>query len=243
MWIVPDWPAPKRVRALSTTRCGGESHGVYAGLNLGMHVGDDAESVQKNRDSLQDSYSLPCAPNWLNQTHSIDVIKFIQPLDKVTDGDASYTQNDNVVCVAMTADCLPVLLCDEQGNQVAAVHAGWRGLVDGIIEKSVLTFAEPKRVMAWLGPAIGAQCFEVGDDVRDQFMNHDPKSQCAFTAHGHHKWLADMSMLACQRLADVGVTAVYGGDLCTYSDSERFYSYRRDGVTGRQASLIWLSPE
>ena len=239
--LCPTWPAPKGVLAFSTTRFHGHSSGVYAGLNLGQHVGDDPNVVEQNRQTLIQSHALPNAPIWLNQTHSIDVQTLLPETKSVLNGDASFTKSLDVVCCVMTADCLPVLFCDEEGKQVAATHAGWRGLVDGILENTVAKFSSPEKVMAWLAPAIGSSCFEVGDDVRDAFMVQDPNAKLAFSPHGEKKWLADLYLLARQRLNSVGVTQIYGGELCTYSDPARFYSYRRDGVTGRQASLIWLS--
>lgn len=238
-FLLPTWPAPKNVKAFSTTRLGGESVSPYRGFNLGQHVGDDPEVVDAHRTALVSVAELPQSPVWLNQTHSTDVQVISSQTQGVLDGDASYSQDPNAVCCVMTADCLPVLFCDEAGTQVAATHAGWRGLVDGILENTVAKFSDPSLVMAWLAPAIGSQCFEVGDDVRDAFLAHDIKATVAFTPKGD-KWLADLYLLARQRLKAVGVTKIFGGEYCTYSDPERFYSYRRDGVTGRQASLIWL---
>lgn len=240
MWIVPDWPAPANVKAIATTRKGGNSTGPYQGLNLGNHVGDDPEVVLQNRGWLQQQLGLETAPVWLNQTHSIDVVNLKQPSAEVLDADGSYTAQKRLPCVVMTADCLPVILCDRQGEQVAAVHAGWRGLVDGIIEQAVAQFSVPgSEIMAWLGPAIGPKAFEVGGEVREQFLAHDPAAAQGFEPHGE-KWLADLYLLARQRLASVSVNDVFGGDACTFSDAEKFFSYRRDGVTGRQATLIWL---
>ncbi|KHT60064.1 hypothetical protein RJ45_23970 [Photobacterium gaetbulicola] len=240
MWIVPDWPAPANVKAIATTRKGGGSAGPYQGLNLGNHVGDQPEVVRQNRLWLQQQLGLPEAPVWLNQTHSTEVVSLEQPQSTAIDADGSYTAQSRLPCVVMTADCLPVILCDRQGKQVAAVHAGWRGLVDGIIEQAVAKFTVPgSEIMAWLGPAIGPQAFEVGGEVRDQFLAHDPAAAEAFLPNGE-KWLADLYLLARQRLARVAVDDVFGGHACTYSDAEQFYSYRRDGVTGRQATLIWL---
>lgn len=241
MLIIPDWPVAEHVKAFSTTRQGGVSQPPYQAMNLGMHVGDDAELVQQNRTLLQQQIGLATAPVWLNQIHSNRVVRLLSPLSEVPDADGSYTQNTNLACVVMTADCLPVLLCDKAGTQVAAVHAGWRGLADGVIEAALAKFTVPAdRIMAWLGPAIGPSAFEVGSEVRDQFIAASPSASQAFLPHGD-KWLADLSLLARLRLQAFGVKDVYGGNLCTYSDAERFYSYRRDGVTGRQASLIWLA--
>ncbi|MGF1727884.1 peptidoglycan editing factor PgeF [Photobacterium nomapromontoriensis] len=241
MLIIPNWPAPSRVRAVTTTRLGGHSVVPYQGLNLGMHVGDNQTVVQANRDDLQQALSLVTAPAWLNQIHSTTVIALDKPLLSVPDADGSYTCQPGLACTVMTADCLPVILCDRAGTQVAAVHAGWRGLANGIIEAALALFSVPASdILAWLGPAIGPSAFEVGSDVRDQFIAYQPEAQRAFQAYGD-KWLADLYRLATQRLNASGVDQVFGGEYCTYNEPERFFSYRRDGVTGRQATLIWLT--
>jgi len=235
--IVPDWPAPKSVKALSTTRLGGVSVAPYASLNLGQHVGDDAQAVQANRAQLL--AHLPAEPMWLNQVHGIDVC---QQYSGVCDADASVSAQVNQVCVVMTADCLPVLFCDEAGTQVAAAHAGWRGLADGVLEQTLTHFDNPNSVMVWLGPAIGPDAFEVGQEVKDQFCAWHAECAAFFKPSTHAgKWLADLYALARFRFAQAGVTQVYGGDFCTFSDETRFFSYRRDGVTGRMASCIWLA--
>ncbi|KLV06554.1 peptidoglycan editing factor PgeF [Photobacterium ganghwense] len=245
MWIVPDWPAPANIKAVSTTRSGGISEGPYLGLNLGAHVGDKSEHVEHNRDWLQQQLGLDVAPVWLNQTHSTRVISLPQaelsPAQASSpDADGSMTEQPGIACTVMTADCLPVLLCDRAGRQVAAVHAGWRGLADGILEEAVAQFhVKGREILVWMGPAIGASAFEVGGEVREQFMAQHADAAEAFQPYGD-KWLADLYLLARQRLAQVGVEHVFGGDLCTFSDPARFYSYRRDGITGRQATLIWI---
>lgn len=241
-FITPNWPAPANVKALQTTRNGGFSHAPYTSLNLGAHVNDDALAVAKNRQLL--SAYLPSEPVWVNQVHGIEVIDAAQSTC-LQNADASFTTQNNVVCVTMTADCLPVLLCDKAGTVVAAVHAGWRGLCDGAIEAAVNQLpVEKSAILAWLGPAIGASAFEVGGEVRAQFMAKDAKAESAFKAHGD-KWLGDIYALARQRLNNIGVTQIYGGginaDFCTYTDEARFFSFRRDNVTGRMASLIWLA--
>jgi len=237
--IVPNWPAAKHIKAFSSTRIGGFSDGEYQGLNLGTHVGDELTKVEQNRAWLTQQTQMPSAPVWLNQTHSTVVAEVNSPTEQVLDADGLFTQSRGVVCSAMTADCLPVVLTNLQGTQVAAVHAGWRGLVNGIVEQAVAKF--DGEVMAWVGPAIGAQAFEVGKDVVDAFVAVDPKALSAFTPRQQQgKWLADMSQLVTQRLNRVGVTQVYYSELCTYQDPTRFYSYRRDGVTGRQATFIWI---
>lgn len=235
----PDWPAPANVHALQTTRLGGVSLAPYNSLNLGDHVGDDAMLVANNRQRL--STGLPSEPVWLNQVHGTRVINAAQSTC-LESADASFSLQPNVVCVTMTADCLPVLLCDTQGTVVAAVHAGWRSLCDGVIEATVHAMPVPANtLMAWLGPAIGPEAFEVGSEVRAQFMAHDVAAVTAFKPSDNtDKWLGNLYLIATQRLATLGVTQVYGGGACTYTDAERYFSYRRDGVTGRMASLIWL---
>ncbi|MGL1102291.1 peptidoglycan editing factor PgeF [Vibrio vulnificus] len=236
--IIPNWPAPKNVKALSSTRQGGYSTGVYAGLNLGTHVGDDFSIVMRNRQWLAEQAQMPSAPIWLNQTHSTTVIEATGPTEVILDADGVFTHSSDVVCSAMTADCLPVLITNTSGTQVAAVHAGWRGLAGGIVEEALRHFSQD--VLIWLGPAIGPQAFEVGDDVVEAFCQQHPQAVSAFSAHTTpNKWLADMDQLARIRLSSIGVEAIYSSELCTYQDL-RFYSYRREGVTGRQASFIWF---
>ncbi len=239
-WIVPDWPAPAGVRALSTTRAGGVSVAPYDSLNLGTHVGDDPANVAANRAQVR--RIVPSEPAWLNQVHGTVVVDAAS-VAGVPDADASVSRTPGAVCVVMTADCLPVLLCDRAGTVVGAAHAGWRGLHGGVIEATVTAMqVAPADVIAWLGPAIGPTAFEVGDEVRAAFVAVDAIADAAFKPAGQPgKWLADIYLLARQRLAALGVTAVYGGDCCTVSESRRFFSYRRDGVTGRMASLVWLA--
>jgi YfiH family protein len=238
-WIQPDWPAPARVKALTTTRTGGVSKAPYDTLNLGTHVGDDPSRVADNRGILRQA--LPGEPRWLNQVHGTTVVDAAVG-DGVPDADAAFTRESCRVCVVMTADCLPVLLCDRAGTVVAAAHAGWRGLFDGVIEATVAAMGVPPgQLLAWLGPAIGPDAFEVGGEVRAAFMGHNPAAEAAFRpSPNQHKWLANIYLLARQRLVRAGVTGIHGGDACTVSDPARFFSYRRDGVTGRMASLIWL---
>jgi hypothetical protein len=247
--IIPDWPAPANVRALQTTRDGGVSVGAYATLNLGDHVGDDPVAVARNRALLR--ATLPSDPVWLKQVHG-NVVADADRTVGVPNADASVARNSGAICAVMTADCLPLLLCDEAGTVVAAAHAGWRGLAGGVVEATVRSMnVAPERLLVWLGPAIGPQVFEVGEEVRQAFMAHDPEAAKAFVPSpalgtqdsglSTRKWLADIYLLARQRLALLGVKRVYGGGLCTYTDAERFYSYRRDQATGRMASLIWLA--
>jgi YfiH family protein len=238
--ILPDWPAPPRVRAASTTRLGGVSPAPFDGLNLADHVGDDPAHVARNRALLRDRLALPAEPLWLAQVHGCEVAD----AGKAAPGcaaDAALTRAPGQVCAVMTADCLPVLLCDRRGRAVAAAHAGWRGLAAGVIERTVAALgADSDEVLAWLGPAIGPEAFEVGGEVREAFVADDPDAAVEFRARGTGKWLADLYGLARRRLGRAGVGRVYGGGLCTYGDPARFYSFRRDGATGRMASLIWL---
>ncbi|MGE5028196.1 MAG: peptidoglycan editing factor PgeF [Betaproteobacteria bacterium] len=241
-WIIPDWPAPSRVRALQTSRAGGVSAGPYASLNLGNHVGDDPAAVAENRALLR--ASLPAEPVWLRQVHG-NVVADADRVQGIPDADAVLARRSGSVCAVMTADCLSLLLCDQAGEVVAAAHAGWRGLAGGVVEATVQAMrVAPERLLVWLGPAIGPAAFEVGDEVRQAFMAHDPQAAKAFVANpaNPQKWLADIFLLARQRLARLGVSRVYGGGLCTYTDATRFYSYRRDGATGRMATLVWLEP-
>lgn len=242
-FIQPDWPAPAHVKALQTTRLGGVSQGVYASLNMGEHVKDDPMHVARNRQLL--NAFLPSEPVWLNQVHGIRVID--AALSSCLEAaDAAFTDRQHVVCVTMTADCLPVLLCDRQGTIVAAVHAGWRSLCDGVIETTIQAMLAKQptlktdQILAWLGPAIGPHAFEVGSEVRAQFMAKASQAEQAFVPHGD-KWLGNLYLIAQQRLHALGISHIYGGGDCTYTDEDRFFSFRRDGDTGRMASLIWLS--
>lgn len=238
-WITPTWPAPAHVRALVTTRNGGISNGPYSSLNLGDHVGDTPQAVARNRAILREH--LPSDPLWLNQVHTTGVVETATACG-VPEADASVARQENQVCAVLTADCLPVLLCDRGGTVVAAAHAGWRGLAAGVIEQTVASMGvAPHELLAWFGPAIGPDAFEVGEEVRTAFVSLHPAAAQAFRPSQTGKWLADLYRLARLRLAECGVNQVYGGDFCTFRDSQRFYSYRRDRTTGRMASLIWLT--
>jgi YfiH family protein len=237
-WIIPDWQAPATVKMLSTTRKGGVSSAPWDSFNLGDHVKDDEVHVRQNRQRLKHEAELPSEPLWMEQVHGNQVLKNDTARCLA---DARFSNVPGEVCVVMTADCLPVLFCDERGMEVAAAHAGWRGLAAGVLEQTLGCFDQPaSAIMAWLGPAIGPQAFEVGDDVREVFVRQQPQAEAAFRATASGKWLADIYELARQRLSLNGVARVYGGDYCTYTDEARFFSYRRDGQTGRMASLIWL---
>lgn len=237
-FIFPGWPAPPNVRALVTTRAGGVSAGPYASFNLADHVGDDPAAVTENRARLRPH--LPAEPLWLRQVHGVRCVD-AATVAAGEEADAALARTPGVVCAVLTADCLPLLLCDAAGTVVAAAHAGWRGLAAGVIESTLDALGVPgERVLAWLGPAIGPQAFEVGDEVRAVFLAHDPAAAAAFVPHGQGRWLCDLYLLARQRLAARGVRRVWEADFCTATGRARFYSYRRDGVTGRMASLIWL---
>lgn len=238
--IRPQQPLAPGVQALSTTREGGVSVAPWASLNLGDHVDDSPQAVTENRRRLQQALGI-ATPQWLSQVHGVQVVE-ARADGVVREADACWTRTPGVVCTVMTADCLPVLFADSRGRQVAAAHAGWRGLLNGVLEATLATFDDPNDVQAWLGPAIGPQAFEVGPEVRRAFVDADAGAATAFKpspGRADH-WLADLYMLAGQRLRAAGVTAISGGEYCTCSEHERFFSYRRDGRTGRMASLIWM---
>ena len=241
-WIKPDWPAPANVKAFITTRTGGVSTGPHASFNLGLRADDDPHAVTQNRALLQQH--LPQAPQWLRQVHGVQVVD----ADALTDNpeaDASVAREPDTVCAIMIADCLPVLFTNRAGTRVAAAHAGWRGLAGGVIANTVQTLCDggdkPADLLAYIGPGIGPTAFEVGADVYEAFTTHDMQAKAAFVAHTPGKWLADLFMLARQALGRAGLSSgnVYGGGLCTYADPLRFYSYRRDKITGRMAAFIW----
>jgi len=236
-WLIPDWPAPVGIKACVTTRGGGVSVTPFDSFNLGDHVDDDPHAVAHNRSLL--TSQLNTRPAWLKQVHGIDVVE-ASP-EQVMQADASWSKTPGVACTIMTADCLPALFCNRQGTQVAAAHAGWRGLAAGVLEAAVDSFADaPSEILVWLGPAIGPQAFEVGPEVREAFVATHPETVEAFVPSiNAGKFMADIYQLARLRLAAHGVTAVYGGGLSTYND-ERFFSYRRGARTGRFASLVWI---
>ena len=239
--IIPDWPAPKNIKALSTTRHGGFSLSPYDQLNLGTHVGDDKLVVRKNRQHLTQLANLPESPRWLEQVHGTHIINS-RDWQADIKADAVFSQHANHVCPVMTADCLPLLLCNQQGDTVAAIHVGWRGLAAGIIEKTLDLFScNHADILAWLGPAIGPTQFEVGQEVYDECVSSGLDATNAFIKTDEQHYHADIYSLARQRLQGNNVDKIFGGDLCTVSDEERFFSYRRDGITGRMASMIWIS--
>lgn len=237
--IIPDWPAPARVKALQTTRQGGVSLAPCDSLNLGSHVGDNPLAVARNRILL--NTLLPSEPVWLEQVHGTCVAN-ADMASCLPQADACIARQRGSVCVVMTADCLPVLLCDKQGTAVGAVHAGWKGLASGVIETTVLAMGiAPPNLMAWLGPAIGQEDFEVGEEVRAAFVAVQPQAASAFIPGQPGKWFADIYALARLRLNTLGITQIYGGAHSTYSEHDQFFSYRRDGTTGRMGTFIWLA--
>lgn len=243
-WIRPEWPAPDHVRVCTTTRRGGASLPPYDSLNLASHVQDDPRAVEENRRRLSAWLELPAPPLWLNQVHGVGVCDAAHaPPGLEADGAFLHLRDRAAaVCAVLTADCLPVVFTELRGEQLALVHAGWRGLAAGVMEAALEKFAVPAHeILAWLGPAIGPQLFEVGEEVRVQFVRRHAAAEAAFLPAGRPgHWLADIYALARVRLADYGVAQVYGGGLCTFSDAGRFFSYRRDGPTGRMATLAWF---
>lgn len=235
-WIKPDWPAPNNVHAATTLRTGGLSQGGFSSLNLALHVNDDVAIVNNNRQNITKALDLPSQPAWIEQVHGSHVVKADNR--RVQIADASYTDQANSVCAILTADCLPVLLCNTDGSKVAAIHAGWRGLLAGIIGKTVKKM-DANNIVAWLGPAIGAEQFEVGVDVYSAFTHQPLNYLPAFKQHKHNKFLLDIYQLATIELHALGITQIAGGNFCTVTDKQRFYSYRRDGETGRIATFIW----
>lgn len=240
-WLPADWPAPKQIRAGTTLRSPGSSRSPYAHFNLALHVEDDVGTVLANRAMLESYLQLPSEPCWLEQVHGVTVVD-TSCQTEVARADASYSHEPGKVCVVMTADCLPVLFCNRQGTKVAAAHAGWRGLADGVLEATLEQAGlEPSDTLVWLGPGIGATVYEVGEEVKQTFLQQPMHDESAFVSSSPGKVLMDMYSLAQQRLRALGIEAIFGGSYCTYSQSEQFYSYRRDGMTGRMASLIWIS--
>ena len=242
--IWADWPAPPKIKALCTTRQGGVSSAPFDQLNLGDHVGDNPQTVSDNRQLLLNSLSLVKPAQWLKQVHGVEVVE-AHADQQIRQADACYTTESGVACVIMTADCLPVLFTDTAGSKVAAAHAGWRGLVDGVLEQTLAQFDDPSEVGVWMGPAIGPNAFEVGQEVYDRFVDDLAESRDAFKPSPSHqdRWMADIYQLARLRLNRAGVRQISGGGFCTYTDSDRFFSYRRQAQTGRMASLIWIEDD
>lgn len=250
-WITPDWPAPPHVRAFVTTRAGGVSEGEYASLNLGMNGGDDAERVARNRAIVR--AHLPADPFFLAQVHGADVADAGTQPDAGTPSlaenggrprvDAAVTSIASTVCVVLTADCMPVFFTNARGTRVAVAHAGWRGMAAGVLENTVRALeSSPGEIVAWMGPAIGPDAFEVGPEVREAFLAFDGAAEAAFRSHRPGKFMADLYALARQRLARAGVTQVHGGGFCTFHEAGRFFSYRRVQKSGRMGAFIWMAP-
>jgi len=239
--INASWTVPDHIKAVVTTRDGGVSTGPYQSLNLGDHVEDSPDAVSANRHRLCEHLGLIKKPQWLTQIHGTELVKACD--DGIAErADACWTDEVGQACIVMTADCLPVFFTDRTGSRVAVAHAGWRGLADGVLEQTLSVFHDPSEVVVWFGPAIGPQAFEVGEEVRQQFCEFIPESELAFQSSDNAgKWLADIYQLARLRLNRAGVSEIFGEDYCTFTQSDLFFSYRRDGVTGRMASIIWIS--
>jgi len=236
-YIIPQWSVPAHVKAYTTTRSGGVSRDQYGSMNLGLHVGDDRHSVAKNRNIIKSELNLPSEPVWLEQVHSTNIVEASAPIECQADG--AFSKKADIVCTVMTADCLPLLLTNVGGNQVAAIHVGWRGMANGIIEKAISLFdTAPERIVAWAGPCIGPDKFEIGLQVREQLGGCDE----AYQSLNSDKLYANLYLLCKQRLKALGVSNYTYTKTCTHSDESRFYSYRRDGQCGRMASLIWIEP-
>jgi YfiH family protein len=238
--ITADWPAPDHVRAFTTTRKCGVSDGSYASFNLASHVGDQLSAVNRNRERLRATFELPAEPCWLKQTHSNDVID-VSRFDR-TEADASWAASKGTVCAVLTADCLPVFFSNKNGSRVAIAHAGWRGLLNGVISATFTAMQiRPTDCLVWLGPSIGPDAFEVGGEVLQSFSDKNKATLPSFRQKDEEHWFCDMYQLARVELEQLGIKQVFGGGLCTYTDKENFYSFRRDGDTGRMASLIWIT--
>jgi len=243
--ITPDWPAPSQVRAIVTTRKGGYSVSPYDSFNLGEYTDDDVKAVRLNRRKLEAHIGIPNI-RWIKQVHGVDVIDVYKSDSSNTlEADGCYTESVNQVCAIVTADCLPILICNREGSRVAALHAGWRGLANGIIETGLnRSGIPPEDALVWFGPSIGVEAYQVGEDLRQVFMSTgrytDEAIYSNFVSSGDNKYMCNLIGLARAELATLGVKDVYGGNHCTYSEPGSFYSYRRDGDTGRFASLVWI---
>lgn len=239
-WLRASWPAPPNVVAGTTLRSGGVSSGAFSSLNLGARSGDDAAAVSENRNRFRSFCELPDDPRWLRQVHGTHVV-IEPPPGETPEADASISRSPGVVCAVLTADCLPVIFAATDGTEVAAAHAGWRGLAAGVLEATVRAMSvDPVNLVVWLGPAISQPAFEVGPEVRQEFLEHDPAADECFAANAQGRWQADLYGLARLRLASLGIGQVSGGEHCTAREPERFFSYRRDGACGRMASFVFL---
>ena len=237
--IEATWNAPSQVKALCTTRQSGFSQPPYDSLNLATHVGDDDQSVLQNRELLRNSLRLPAEPCWLEQTHSTRVVSLESDASRLAD--AAITREADTIAIVMTADCLPILLCNRSGTEVAAIHAGWRGLVDGVIEATVNGMnSTSDQLLAWIGPGISQQCFEVGDEVRDFFIDRNSADECYFVTNRPEHWLCDLYGLAAVTMSRLEIAEISRTGNCSYSDDSHYFSYRRNALTGRMASLIWI---
>ena len=242
-WLAADWPVPPGVVAGTTMRQGGCSSGSYESLNLAAHVGDEPQAVARNQSLFRETCQLPSEPLWLAQVHGTTALDAASA-SSGSEGDAMHSGLANVVCAVLTADCLPVVFASRSGGSIAVAHAGWRGLVAGILESTVAAMAcETKDLQAWLGPAISQPAFEVGAEVRERFVTHDSDAALHFLPNSRGRWQADLYGLARRRLRRCGVTDVYGGGRCTYGEPSAFYSYRRDGVCGRMATFVFRRPD
>lgn len=240
--IKANWPAPEHIHALSTTREGGYSEGAYHSLNLATHTGDLLENVQTNRALLRESLDLPSEPLWLNEVHGNKILCADMP-HSTLEADGSFAKTPNKVCVITTADCLPVLLTNAEGTMISALHCGWRGLHSLIIQSGIDILSKHKsEIMAWLGPAISAKKYEINDEIYNNFVTQDNSYELAFQQNRPGHWYMDLYQIARIQLKKAGVTKIYGGEYCTYSEPDKFYSYRRESITGRMATLIWMSP-
>jgi len=246
-YLLPDWPAPQHVKAFSTLKGSSKEHGYsrgpFAFFNLATHTGDNMVAVNNNRSCLKSDWNWKKNPCWLNQVHSTHVIAaHTTKSSELLTADASWTDQQDLPCIVMTADCLPVLFCNKEGTKVAAVHAGWRGLLNGILENTVYNLNESSgQLIAWLGPAISQPCFEVGPEVRNAFINFHAEATDAFIPGKNDRWQADIYQLARLRLHHCQIENVYGGNACTVSQEANYFSYRRDGQTGRMATAVWVN--
>ena len=239
LWLWADWPAPKHVRAGTSLRTNGISHKPYGSLNLAQHVGDKFENVLDNRKTISKSLTLPSEPAWLKQVHGKNIISLDTSQTDIS-ADGSYTSNKNKICTILTADCVPVLFCNSNGTKIAAIHAGWKGICAGIIERVVNEFSDPKSLLAWIGPCISSEYYEVGKDVYDRCLNHSDSLKGAFSQVNPNHWQCNLTQIVKIILNNSGVGLIHECGLCTYKTEKLFYSYRRDGKTGRTASMIWM---
>jgi purine-nucleoside/S-methyl-5'-thioadenosine phosphorylase / adenosine deaminase len=238
-WLWASWPAPKHIRAGTSIRVGGNSQSPYNDLNLALHVGDKPEHVIENRDIISRYLNLPSKPIYLEQTHSSNIIS-VDVIPDILNADGSHTTEQNRVCTIMTADCVPILLCDTVGTKIAAIHAGWKGICNGIIEKTVNEFQNPNDILVWIGPCISRQYYEVGKDVYERCLRHSMSLKSAFNQSNEDHWFCDLIHLVKIILKKSQVGLIHECGLCTYKMDNLFYSYRRDGITGRTASMIWM---